>query len=57
MLVSEYSDKLTFKPFFVIVNFGQHDVTNFCFLQNEMPDSSAFGLDADNGSLVQLMIA
>ena len=55
-LVSEYSDKLTFKPFFVIVNFGQHDVTNFCFLQNEMPDSSAFGPDADNGSLVQLTI-
>jgi len=47
---------MTFKPFFVSVVFGEHDATNFCFLQNEMPTSSAFGPDEDNESLIHLTI-
>ena len=55
-LISECCDKMTFKPFFVSVVFGEHDATNFCFLQNEMPTSSAFGPDEDNESLIHLTI-
>ena len=55
-LISECCDKMTFKPFFVSIVFGEHDATNFCFLQNEMPTSSAFGPDEDNESLIHLTI-
>ena len=55
-LISEYQNKLTFKPFFVLVTFGDHDVTNFCFLQHDMPESSAFGPDITGENLIQLNI-
>jgi len=53
----DYSENSIFKPFNVEVSYGDADVTNFSFIQNEMSDLYAFGPTSKDDNITYLSVS